>query len=214
MRGRLGDEADDAGRRRGEVRRAPAPLPRARGASWARPPTTCPGVPGVGPATRRQVDQPVRRPRQRRSTSADEITGKKGEALREHLGDVIRNRQLNALVRDLDLPLTAGRPGAAAVGPPGGAHALRRPGVPGAARPALRDPRVRGGDRRLRLRARHDPARAGRGRRGWLAEHAHDGRQRVGVTSQGSWRAGHRRRADRCPSPTADGTAAARRRPR
>ena len=36
-------------------------------------------------------------------THADEITGKKGEALREHLGDVIRNRRLNALVRDLDL---------------------------------------------------------------------------------------------------------------
>ncbi len=36
---------------------------------------------------------------------ADEITGKKGEALREHLGDVMRNRQLNALVNDLDLPL-------------------------------------------------------------------------------------------------------------
>ena len=48
---------------------------------------------------------------------ADEITGKKGEALREHLGDVIRNRQLNALVRDLDLRVAPGRPGAAAVGP-------------------------------------------------------------------------------------------------
>ena len=35
---------------------------------------------------------------------ADEIKGKAGEALREHLGDVIRNRQLNALVCDLDLP--------------------------------------------------------------------------------------------------------------
>ncbi|HET6652583.1 MAG TPA: DNA polymerase I [Nocardioides sp.] len=34
---------------------------------------------------------------------ADEITGKKGEALRAHLGDVIRNRQLNALVRDVPL---------------------------------------------------------------------------------------------------------------
>jgi DNA polymerase I len=34
---------------------------------------------------------------------ADEITGKKGESLREHLGDVIRNRRLNALVTDLDL---------------------------------------------------------------------------------------------------------------
>ena len=39
-------------------------------------------------------------------THADQITGKKGEALREHLGDVLRNRRLNALVRDLDLELT------------------------------------------------------------------------------------------------------------
>jgi DNA polymerase-1 len=37
---------------------------------------------------------------------ADEITGKKGEALRAHLGDVMRNRQLNRLVTDLDLDLT------------------------------------------------------------------------------------------------------------
>jgi len=37
---------------------------------------------------------------------ADEITGKKGEALRAHLDDVRRNRRLNALVRDLDLPIT------------------------------------------------------------------------------------------------------------
>ncbi|HYF73710.1 MAG TPA: DNA polymerase I, partial [Nocardioides sp.] len=36
---------------------------------------------------------------------ADEITGKKGEALREHLGDVIRNRHLNRLVCDLALDL-------------------------------------------------------------------------------------------------------------
>ncbi|WP_298756695.1 DNA polymerase I, partial [uncultured Nocardioides sp.] len=33
------------------------------------------------------------------------ITGKKGESLREHLGDVMRNRRLNALVRDLELEL-------------------------------------------------------------------------------------------------------------
>ena len=59
----------------------------------------------------------------------------------------------------------AHRPRRAAVGPPGGAHPLRRPRVPGAARPALRDPRVRGGHRRLRLRARHDAARARAGRR-------------------------------------------------
>jgi DNA polymerase-1 len=63
-----------------------------------------PGVPGVGPgfAARwlKEYDglEGV-------ITHADKITGKKGEALREHLGDVIRNRHLNALVRDLDLEL-------------------------------------------------------------------------------------------------------------
>jgi DNA polymerase I len=61
-----------------------------------------PGVPGVGQGfaakwinTYDGLDNVI--------TNADKITGKKGEALREHLGDVIRNRQLNALVRDLDL---------------------------------------------------------------------------------------------------------------
>lgn len=61
-----------------------------------------PGVPGVGPKTAAKwiasydgldniVDQ------------ADSIPGKAGESLREHLGDVIRNRRLNALVTDLSL---------------------------------------------------------------------------------------------------------------
>ena len=108
-----------------------------------------PGVPGVGPKTAAKwitmydgLDNVV--------NNAEEIKGKAGESLREHLGDVIRNRQLNALVCDLDLPLDAHRPRGAALGPPAGAHALRRPGVPGAARPSLRDPRVGGGDRRVR----------------------------------------------------------------
>ena len=63
-----------------------------------------PGVPGVGPGFAARwinqydgLDNVI--------AHADEITGKKGEALREHLGDVIRNRHLNALVRDLDLEL-------------------------------------------------------------------------------------------------------------
>ena len=63
-----------------------------------------PGVPGVGPGYAARwlneydgLDNVI--------THADKITGKKGEALREHLGDVIRNRQLNELVRDLDLEL-------------------------------------------------------------------------------------------------------------
>ena len=63
-----------------------------------------PGVPGVGPGFAARwlneydgLDNVI--------THADKITGKKGEALREHLGDVIRNRRLNELVRDLDLEL-------------------------------------------------------------------------------------------------------------
>ncbi|WP_205474581.1 DNA polymerase I [Nocardioides sp. SYSU D00038] len=61
-----------------------------------------PGVPGVGQGYAAKwlnqydgLDNVI--------THADEITGKKGEALRAHLGDVIRNRRLNALVTDLDL---------------------------------------------------------------------------------------------------------------
>ncbi|WP_395694581.1 DNA polymerase I [Nocardioides sp.] len=63
-----------------------------------------PGVPGVGQGYAARwinqfdgLDNVI--------THADQITGKKGEALREHLGDVIRNRRLNELVRDLDLDL-------------------------------------------------------------------------------------------------------------
>jgi DNA polymerase-1 len=66
-----------------------------------------PGVPGVGQGfaakwinTYDGLDNVI--------AHADQITGKKGEALREHLGDVIRNRRLNALVRDLDLDLGPG----------------------------------------------------------------------------------------------------------
>ncbi len=93
-----------------------------------------PGVPGVGPGFAARwikqygdLDGVI--------ANADKITGKKGEAFREHLGDVLRNRQLNALVCDLELPLKPPDLVAAAVGPPGGAQGLRQPGVPGAARP-------------------------------------------------------------------------------
>ncbi|GAA4805707.1 DNA polymerase I [Nocardioides caeni] len=66
-----------------------------------------PGVPGVGAGfaarwinTYDGLDNVI--------AQADQITGKKGEAFREHLGDVIRNRRLNALVRDLPLGVTIG----------------------------------------------------------------------------------------------------------
>jgi len=64
-----------------------------------------PGVPGVGPKTAAKwinqydgLDNVI--------ANADAIKGKAGDSFREHLGDVIRNRQLNALVCDLDLTAT------------------------------------------------------------------------------------------------------------
>ena len=89
---------DDPGGGRGEVRRPAGALPRARRASSARPPTTCPAcrvsaraAPPSGSTSYDGLDNVI--------AHADEITGKEGDGLREHLGDVIRNRHLNALAR-------------------------------------------------------------------------------------------------------------------
>jgi DNA polymerase I len=62
-----------------------------------------PGIPGVGPKTAAKwiaqydgLENLLRR--------ADAVAGKAGESLRAHLEDVRRNRELNALVGDLELP--------------------------------------------------------------------------------------------------------------
>jgi DNA polymerase-1 len=64
-----------------------------------------PGVPGVGPKTAAKwlnqfgsLNDVIDR--------VNEIKGKAGESLREHLSDVIRNRQINELVRDLTLDVS------------------------------------------------------------------------------------------------------------
>jgi DNA polymerase-1 len=61
-----------------------------------------PGVPGVGPKTAAKwiaqfgsLDALV--------AGVDQVKGKAGDSLREHLADVIRNRRINALVCDLEL---------------------------------------------------------------------------------------------------------------
>ena len=66
-----------------------------------------PGVPGVGPKTAAKwlttydgLENLVRR--------AAEVPGKAGESFRERLSDVVRNRRVNALVRDLELPIGVG----------------------------------------------------------------------------------------------------------
>ncbi|MFD2080350.1 DNA polymerase I [Actinopolymorpha cephalotaxi] len=66
-----------------------------------------PGVPGVGPKTAAKwlnqygsLDDLV--------AHVDEVKGKAGESLRAHLGQVLQNRQLNELVRDVSLPVQPG----------------------------------------------------------------------------------------------------------
>nr|WP_306255096.1 DNA polymerase I [Ornithinimicrobium cryptoxanthini] len=63
-----------------------------------------PGVPGVGPKTAAKwinqfgdLSGIV--------TNADQLSGKAGQSLRDHLDGVLRNRRLNQLVGDLELPL-------------------------------------------------------------------------------------------------------------
>jgi DNA polymerase-1 len=65
------------------------------------------GVPGVGAKTAAKwittygsLEELVRR--------VDEVKGKVGDSLRAHLADVMRNAQLNCLVRDLRLPVAPG----------------------------------------------------------------------------------------------------------
>jgi DNA polymerase-1 len=146
-----------------------------------------PGVPGVGPGFAARwinqydgLDNVVAR--------AEEITGKKGEAFRAHLGDVLRNRQLNALVCDLDLPLA---PTDLAVRPwdRQEVHTL----FDGLEFRVLRDrlfetleseEEIDGSGFALDM-SRLDPGQVG----DWLANNASDG-QRVGVHVEGSWGSG------------------------
>ena len=146
-----------------------------------------PGVPGVGPKTAAKwlnaydgLDGVI--------DNAETITGKVGDSLREHLGDVIRNRRLNALVTDLDLPLT---PDDLAVRPwdRHEVHTL----FDGLEFRVLRD--------RLFETRESEEEREGSGFAletarlsadevaDWLDAHARDG-GRVGVHVLGSWRAG------------------------
>ena len=149
-----------------------------------------PGVPGVGPKTAAKwivqydgLDNVV--------AHADEIRGKAGDNLRDHLGDVIRNRHLNALVLDLDLDATptdlAARPWDRQE-----VHTL----FDGLEFRVLRDrlfetleseEEVDGSGFDLRA-ARLEPGAL----RGWLETHGRPDpeRGRVGVEVRGSWRAG------------------------
>ena len=63
-----------------------------------------PGVPGVGPKTAAKWLE-MYDGLENLAAHAGELKGKAAEAFQERVDDVLRNRQINALVRDLDLPL-------------------------------------------------------------------------------------------------------------
>ena len=63
-----------------------------------------PGVPGVGPKTAAKWLE-MYGGLENLAAHAGELKGKAGEAFQERVGDVLRNRQVNSLVLDLDLPL-------------------------------------------------------------------------------------------------------------
>lgn len=147
-----------------------------------------PGIPGVGPKTAAKwintydgLDNVIAR--------ADEVKGKAGENLRAHLSDVMRNRRLNALVRDLDLEVV---PADLGVQPwdRQEVHTL----FDGLEFRVLRDRLFEtleseedidgsGFDLTMTRLSAGEVA-------GWLQEHAGSEGERLGVSVQGSWRGG------------------------
>jgi DNA polymerase I len=146
-----------------------------------------PGVPGVGPKTAAKwinqydgLDNVI--------AHADQIKGKAGDSFREHLGDVIRNRRLNALVCDLDL---TARP-TDLVMQPWDRHEVHKL-FDGLEFRVLRDRLFQTLESEEEIEEggfELDGTRLEQGTvSDWLTKHASGG-DRVGVQVQGSWRAG------------------------
>ena len=145
--------------------------------------TTCPTSPGVGEKTAAKWVREFGSLAEL-TDRVDEVKGKAGDALRAHLANVLLNRQLTELVRDVPLDVDAGR---------------ARPCGRGTATPCTGcstswssgccasgcSPRCRAPSRRPRAASRCRAARSRRARlRAWLDAHARDGR-RVGLAFRG-----------------------------
>jgi DNA polymerase-1 len=147
-----------------------------------------PGVPGVGPKTAakwiNQYDG-----LENVIAAADQIKGKAGDSFRAHLGEVIRNRRLNALVCDLDLAVT---PTDLAVRPWDRQEVHKI--FDGLEFRVLRDRLFATLESEEEIEEEGfevDGVRLGQGEvAGWLEQHASEAGVRVGVQVQGSWRAG------------------------
>ncbi len=147
-----------------------------------------PGVPGVGPKTAakwiNQYDG-----LENVITHVDQIKGKAGDSLRENLGEVIRNRRLNALVCDLQLTAT---PTDLLVQPWDRQEVHKI--FDGLEFRVLRDRLFATLESEEEIEEEGfsvDGVRLGQGEvAGWLEKHATTAGARVGVQVQGSWRAG------------------------
>ena len=125
-----------------------------------------PEYPGSGGEDRRQVDRPVRVLERDLVAHADEVPGKAGTALRDHLGQVVANRQLTQLVADVPVTWTS-LTWNALRSPRAGAPDLRRPASSGCcgngcSRPSGSRRRTRPGRRRPASLRLDDPS-------AWLA---------------------------------------------
>ena len=172
-----------------QVRRAARALPRLRRAASASPRQPA-RRPGVGPKTAAKwinqygdLDGVV--------AQVDQIKGKAGEALREHLDGVLRNRRLNQLVRDVPLAGRASTTSARQVWDrERGAPGLRHPASSGCCATGSSqtleavEPEAEAGLRRRR-RACSAPARCRPGSTSTPAPGA-----RVGVSVVGTWARG------------------------
>ena len=196
---------DDPDGRRGAVRRPAGALPRRRRARRREQRQPARASPASATRPPRSGSTHVRRPR-RVIANAGAIERQGGrEPARRTSRACIRNRQLNRLVDDLELPLRRRRPRGPGVGPRGGAPGVRRPRVPCAARPAVRAPSARPSPRpragsTSTSSGSTGPAVAARGSRRTRQRH------RSGVRVVGRWRAG-RGDAEGLALATGDGAA-------
>jgi hypothetical protein len=135
------------------------------------------------------------------SRTSTRSAGKAGESLREHLDGCCATAASTSSSATCEVGVELERPGPPLLGPRGGARGLRRAGVPGAARPALRDLRGARAGGRGRVRGRRAGAGHGRGHR--LAGAARPQGGPHGVHVLGRWGRGTGdARAWRWPPPT------------
>lgn len=161
------------------------------------PSDNLPSVPGVGEKTAARL---VRSYGSLEAVLAhlDEVPGRVGESLREHQAEVLHNRELTELVRDVPLPVS---PTQLRRHPPdrealeGILAALQFRSLRGRLDAVLRAPEASPADERAPEAPRTQPAVAVRSLRpgevgAWLRTHAWDG-SRVGVEFVAQWARGH-----------------------